>query len=383
MNFKSLMLGAAAVATATGVNAADLPVAPEPVDYVRICDAYGARFFYIPGTDTCLRVGGRVRVDYRFTDFASDNGNGWDSKADNSVQFRSRAYMRLDSRTQTEFGLLRTYTDLWFTYTTGGNVADVPVYMWEAFVQLGGFTFGTTGSFFDHWTGTSWGSQLGQGLDSRATVLAYTAAFGNGLSASLSLEDVTYRRAAISGGTYGGQTWPALVANITAEQGWGSAALSAVVKQVRENTSVVDSELGWAIMGDVEFNLPMISSGTTVGIRAAYSDGAVGYVNTKLATDATLVGTNLNTATAWGIAAGFSHDFTPAVNLAVTGVYNSLDAFGTAQDQDQWSLHGTLAWTPVSGLVIGTEVEYVSDDFGAGGVDDDDLTATFRVQRTF
>ena len=62
MKLKSLMLGAAAAAAATTAQAADLPVAPEPVDYVRVCDAYGARFYYIPGTETCLRVGGRVRT---------------------------------------------------------------------------------------------------------------------------------------------------------------------------------------------------------------------------------------------------------------------------------------------------------------------------------
>ena len=65
MKFKSMMLGAAAAAAAaTTAQAADLPVAPEPVDYVRICDAYGSTFYYIPGTETCLKVGGRVRTQF-------------------------------------------------------------------------------------------------------------------------------------------------------------------------------------------------------------------------------------------------------------------------------------------------------------------------------
>src|SRR5690606_4399613 len=34
---------------------------PEPMEYVRICDAYGAGYFYIPGTETCLRVSGWMR----------------------------------------------------------------------------------------------------------------------------------------------------------------------------------------------------------------------------------------------------------------------------------------------------------------------------------
>ncbi|MCR9060548.1 MAG: porin, partial [Rhodobacteraceae bacterium] len=64
MKLKGLMLGVAAAATATTAQAADLPVAPEPVDYVRVCDAYGSRFYYIPGTETCLRVGGRLRAQF-------------------------------------------------------------------------------------------------------------------------------------------------------------------------------------------------------------------------------------------------------------------------------------------------------------------------------
>jgi hypothetical protein len=61
---KSLLLGSAAgVLAVTGVQAADLPVA-EPVEYVRICETYGAGFWYIPGTDTCLKIGGYVRFQF-------------------------------------------------------------------------------------------------------------------------------------------------------------------------------------------------------------------------------------------------------------------------------------------------------------------------------
>ena len=63
MKLKSLLFGSAAIlAAGTGAQAADLPMA-EPVDYVRICDAFGTGFYYIPGTETCLKVGGRVRVE--------------------------------------------------------------------------------------------------------------------------------------------------------------------------------------------------------------------------------------------------------------------------------------------------------------------------------
>ncbi|HEU5016865.1 MAG TPA: porin, partial [Pseudolabrys sp.] len=56
MKLKSLILGsAAALLAVSGARAADAVMAPEPepVDYVKVCDAYGAGFFYIPGTETC------------------------------------------------------------------------------------------------------------------------------------------------------------------------------------------------------------------------------------------------------------------------------------------------------------------------------------------
>src|SRR5215217_6380479 len=66
---KSLLLGsAAALVAGAGAQAADLPARKAaPVEYVRVCDAYGAGFFFIPGTDTCIKVGGRVRADYAFS----------------------------------------------------------------------------------------------------------------------------------------------------------------------------------------------------------------------------------------------------------------------------------------------------------------------------
>src|ERR1044072_9277499 len=68
MNIKSLLLGsAAALAVVSGAQAADAVVAaePEPMEYVKVCDAYGTGFFYIPGTETCLKIGGQVRYEKR------------------------------------------------------------------------------------------------------------------------------------------------------------------------------------------------------------------------------------------------------------------------------------------------------------------------------
>lgn len=81
-NVRAALLASAAsaalAATATGVQAQET----EPIEYVRICDAFGSGFFYIPGTDTCLRVGGYIRgdlvdgPDYRIRGFAFEPQRG-------------------------------------------------------------------------------------------------------------------------------------------------------------------------------------------------------------------------------------------------------------------------------------------------------------------
>ena len=64
---KSLLLGSAAgVVAVAGAQAADLPVKAKPVEYVKICSLYGDGFYYIPGTDICIRVGGFVMADYYY-----------------------------------------------------------------------------------------------------------------------------------------------------------------------------------------------------------------------------------------------------------------------------------------------------------------------------
>jgi hypothetical protein len=171
---RSLLLGsAAALAAVTGVQAADLPTRKAaPVEYVRICATHGVGFFYIPGTDTCIKLSGRARFDYAFTQQYS--------RGDNS-SFRAAGRIAVDSRTTTDWGLLRAFVRMTFTRDSGGYFgsgtglragnrigyqvpasgfpsfagADVGakletgVFIDSAFVQWGGLTAGRIQSFFD------------------------------------------------------------------------------------------------------------------------------------------------------------------------------------------------------------------------------------------
>jgi hypothetical protein len=129
---KSLMLGSAAGLIAmSGAQAADLPVKAKPVEYVRICSLYGAGFFYIPGTDTCLKLGGFVRVDMVVNTNSDDTGNitgagGAKNRFTNGVTWRSREDFNIDTRTATEYGVVRTFFDGNFTWTTDTFAGNGP-----------------------------------------------------------------------------------------------------------------------------------------------------------------------------------------------------------------------------------------------------------------
>ena len=61
---KTLLLGTAAGFMAVaGAQAADMPVKARPVQYVKICTLYGDGYYYIPGSDTCIKIGGFVRME--------------------------------------------------------------------------------------------------------------------------------------------------------------------------------------------------------------------------------------------------------------------------------------------------------------------------------
>src|ERR1043166_8117309 len=106
---KSLLLASAAgLAAVGGAQAADLPVKAAPVEYVKVCSLYGEGFFYIPGTDTCLKIGGWVRVESYvgaggshaiYTSGATARNDRTDSP---DFQQRARTVISADARTQTE-----------------------------------------------------------------------------------------------------------------------------------------------------------------------------------------------------------------------------------------------------------------------------------------
>src|SRR5215213_6660491 len=129
---RTLILGSAAGLMALGgAQAADLPVKAKAVEYVRICSLYGAGFFYIPGTDTCIKIGGYLRADTTFGGGAHGapawNGDlGQQNRYRDYFVSRSRMALTVDTRTATEYGVVRTFGQGDFQFTNLGGASRNP-----------------------------------------------------------------------------------------------------------------------------------------------------------------------------------------------------------------------------------------------------------------
>ncbi|WP_394890961.1 porin [Mesorhizobium sp. AaZ16] len=206
MNIKSLLLGsAAALVAVSGARAADAVVIaePEPMEYVRVCDVYGTGFFYIPGTETCLRISGYVRYDIRVGD-AIGNQDVIDKKdfaegeleENDTYEKRARFDLRVDARSETELGTLRGYGEIRYNFNTAVNGGftdnESAIDVNHVYIELGGFRIGKTDSLFTTWTGYA-GAVI---LDDIAVgygpfdthQIAYTWTGANGFSAAIALE---------------------------------------------------------------------------------------------------------------------------------------------------------------------------------------------------
>ena len=380
---KGLILGSAATILAVGgAQAADLPVKAKAVEYVKVCSLYGAGFYYIPGTDTCVKIGGAIRIDTTFNGNAYDTpfwqGGAGGAGAWNKDYFlnRSRINLTTDTRTATEYGVVRTYANIQFDFSQNReNIAGGFTEVDYAFVQFAGFTFGKAVSQFDpQWALSkpyvSSGFMAGSNNTTGIPQIAYTASFGNGISGTISLENATpYRNAGLynaglalvapfgastaagygttansfQGNSYGGNHIPDVVANLRLDQAWGSLHLGAAMHTITPGYYAnangaagghPDDSYGFAVNGAVEFkNLPT-GAGDSLKLEATYAKGAAKYAMAGGTTD-TSGGGRFAKADANSIAFGYVLD----------GVYAN---GGQIQQSEAWSVVGFYEhyWNP-------------------------------------
>jgi len=194
MNIKSLLLGsAAALAVVSGAQAADAVVAaePEPMEYVRVCDAYGTGFFYIPGTETCLKIGGHLRFEKYYED--RDGRNSFGNKNRAYYEWHTRSRIEIEAKNDSEWGTVYSwirlqgdsYNNNTVTEGAGGNQTR-----WWYYFGIGGLEFGrfdSPGIRFQGYGGlTDWGGAYGDEWDRQ--YVSYTATFDS-ITAFVALEN--------------------------------------------------------------------------------------------------------------------------------------------------------------------------------------------------
>ncbi|RVC42629.1 porin, partial [Mesorhizobium sp. M4A.F.Ca.ET.090.04.2.1] len=192
---------------------------PEPAEYVKICDVYGAGYFYIPGTETCLRIGGYVRWDASAGQEGSFNGRRVVDHEDGSINDTWHKQGRFSLKTwtaqETELGTLKSYTQNNLSYTNGIDSSTLKF----AWIQLGGLRVGKDESAFDTFIGYA-GNVINDTLvpygDFDTNVVQYYFDAGSGFSAMVSLEEGSGAAGTID------SYIPHVVGGVKYMQGWGA-----------------------------------------------------------------------------------------------------------------------------------------------------------------
>jgi hypothetical protein len=408
---------------------------------VKVCSLYGDGFYYIPGTQTCMKIGGFLRTEWdvdaggSFTTFTNGQ-NAQFTRAGDVLTTRARGVITMDVREQTAWGTLRAYLAGGWNYTsndsptlslpgtqvatTGGGAAAAQAgngnsnaYLLRAFIQLGGFTFGKTASFYDFFNTSKYTYQTNFIYQDFAGVgvntYGYTQLLGNGFGATIAVQDNTFFAHPIVdvgiAGTAGSlsnivnqvptnSAWqnagfavPDIVFNVRADQAWGGAQIAAILHDNRaryfDNTlngqiagvAHPDDKWGFAVSGGIELNLPF-AKGDTWAAQSQYcvgfSEGCYDNSGSRSADLAwSMINGNGNLGLAWLDDGYFANTAaTGATGIQLPTVWNIFSAIqhywtpdirtslygGYVQFKANSSAVDTLICTPISKTAAGAGV---------------------------
>ncbi|WP_320199334.1 porin [Agrobacterium sp. rho-13.3] len=371
MNIKSLLIGsAAALAAVSGAQAADAIVAaePEPLEYVRVCDAFGTGFFYIPGTETCLKFGGYVRFQ---TDFQRGNGgpgtgtgNGGNSDWDSFT----RAQFEVDTRTDTELGALRGFIGFRGN-ADQGSAGSSSVFVDQAFIELGGLK---VGKFYNWWD---------DGLSGESDVLSSNALFNSAR--------YTYDA---------GSFWAGV--SVDELEGLNTQLIrldNGVVTQELDNnvgiSAGVGAKLGGAtvaLIGGYDIDqeegaVRLIATADigpgTLGLAGVYASGGNAYYARSewaVAAEYAIKATDKLTITPGAQYFGSVADGVTSAGLPGTAINSSVRRGDDFSNRDAWQAGLTVDYKITQGLSAKVAVNYFDEDNR-----DDQVNGFVRLQRSF
>ncbi|OWV90644.1 hypothetical protein ATY78_16265 [Rhizobium sp. R635] len=340
MNIRMVLLAsAAAFAASTPVLAADAIVAaePEPVEYVRVCDAYGTGYFYIPGTETCLKIEGYIRFQVNVGEDVGGDSD-WDAVTRGQVQFTAKS--------DTEYGPLTGVIVMQFN---ADNASDQEAILDSAYLDVAGFRAG----LFYSW----WDDGLSGETDDIGSVVTLhnsiryqyeSGDFYAGLSVD-ELEDGVYKVGEEAN-------------NVGVAFGVGGTA-GAFSYQITGGYDVDNEDGAVRAMGTVE-----IGPGT-LGLAGVYSSGPNSYYSSA----------------EWAVAAEYAIKATDKLKITPAVQYygnyfgggkvvpDDFDGLG-----DAWKVGLTVDYQIVDNFYAKASVQYLDPDDG-----DDSTSGYFRLQRSF
>ena len=436
---KSILLGSAAgILAVAGAQAADLPThkAAPVVQYVKICNVGGITGWVMPGSDTCVKLSGYITA--QFTGGNLNNQYNWggsilsaqaaaidpfavshtdqrilvqggDSAAPiynvitgapvldatgkqivlpnqqnnqfnrHQIGWTTRANFGFDIASNTAYGPLIGHFDLNSETGNGFDNTGTATYLNTGYITWAGITAGKAQSFFsfigggDNWANIFSPDRKGF---NEPDLMAYTASFGGGFSATISVEsqgsvgssgggtDMTGAAGSNPGSiTFGGQKWPDVVGALHVKQAWGEAQVSGVIHDVnvKDYTSynalgcdtftyvggvacnASETKTGWGIDAGIKYNLPWYAGDTAV-LTGAYTQNAVWYsglvdgmwgengqVNGNgqpmYLADAFFnpITNQWSSPRAWSVTGIFEHHFTPQFYVDVEGSYGEIN----------------------------------------------------------
>lgn len=389
MKLKAVLLGSAALlGQASGALAADLPVA-EPLEYARICNAVGIGYFYIPNTDTCLKISGYIRAESHWVDGDTEVLRPGGAKSEfNNRTTRVRAAVMIEANTSTDIGDVYTYIELRGTRGPEdygdpyGENLEIPAAYIQVSNNHGMFTAGHYGSFFDFYSSDDYGTRIDiDDNTTEANLFAYTFNFGtSGLKGTLSIEDPDSNGRRFDGADdYEGLEMPDLVGNLRYEQSWGAAQVMGAGRHIHD---VNGDGFGWAAGAGVVLNLPIDKA--TFSTQVGYADGALGYITTDPGRIGDFDGPDGdNTNQAWMARGGFYVPFADKFSVWLDGSYTHAEDDTNDDEYDYWTVVAGGAWQRSELLSMGPEFGYNNIDGDDPGEDGELWGVMWRVESQF
>jgi hypothetical protein len=361
MKTKTLLLGsAAALLMAGGAQAADLSIAA-PVDYVRVCDAFGVGYWYIPGTDTCLKIGGYVQFDIKF------QRDGWvfsEGGVSHSShwKFVTEAAVNFTASSMTEYGLLESYANFKGVYDPDGGDVTLD----GAWLRLGHVRMGHFGSVQN----TDGGYAPGAWVPDVSTNQIELSWAASGFGLMLGIEDPRERWGTElawhgPGGT--GYSMPDITGAVTFSAGHLDAKITAGWGQLQDWQGGPGDQMGvYGVAGTLTANMDQFS------LRAGGSFGTgsrfVGEYDSLF----------VNGANNWTAFISAIFRATSAISIAGTFAYAHSD-FWAPGYQSATAGGLALVWSPVAGFSTTIEGKAWKADWDT----EHNWEAKIRFKRTF